>query len=593
MESKGIKKIIEQNYRADIDAIKGIAIIAVVFYHMGLLKSGYLGVDAFFVINGFFIVPAMLMLFKGEQKQSMFSFWEKRILRLWPMILVATFICLLVGYWGMLPDDYENLCESVIATNLFSENILSAITTANYWDVANDYKPLMHMWYVGILVEFYIVSPLILWCISKFASWRKLDFQKLGQNTIIVLAILSFLFYLSPLSEGPGRFYYLPARFWELALGGIMALFVSRIQNKGWFENTSIISVVTILMLLVICIGLIWPNYPPMPALIVTAFTSAYLLVANHVKNVFNRLLTWRPLCMLGKMSFSIFVWHQILLAFYRYFVTDELSPLFVLCFWAVTLLVSWLSYMFIEQKVKVSHRAFAIAACSMVLIAIPSAAIYLHAGVVRDVPEMNIYFDNVHRGMHAEYVDRVYEMDCDFENDGRIKVLVVGNSFARDWVNMLLESKYKDSLDITYAYEYREDLIPRIQQCDYLFSRIIKSEIPSYVWENISNDKVWGIGTKTFGNSNGTIYARRNRADYFETTIVPAEGFLTMRAHEMAEWGGRFCDMMGPVMDANGNIKVFTPDHKYISQDCTHLTEDGAKYYAEIFDIDGIFKMK
>lgn len=589
MESKGIKK----NYRADIDAIKSLAIIAVVFYHMGLLRSGYLGVDVFFVINGFFIVPVMLNLFKEEMVQSVFSFWEKRILRLWPLILFATLFCLLVGYWGMLPDDYENLCESVIATNLFSENILSAITTANYWDVANDYKPLMHMWYVGILIEFYFVTPLILRCISKFAKWRKLDFQKQGRNTIIILATMSFLFYLSPLSEGPGRFYYLPSRFWELALGGIIALLISKIQNRKCFENTGVNSTVTILLLMIIGIGLIWPNYAPMPALIITTIACAYLLAANPQKNVFNRLFIWRPICTIGKMSFSIFVWHQILLAFYRYFVTDELSPLFVLCFWIVSLLFSWLSYILIEEKVKVSHRVFATAACSMVLIAIPSAAIYLHAGVVRDVPEMNIYFDNVHSGMHAEYVDRVYEMDQDFENDGRIKVLVVGNSFARDWVNVLLESKYKDSLDITYAFEFREDLIPRIQQCDYLFSRIIKSEIPSYVWENTSNDKVWGIGTKTFGNSNGAIYARRNRTDYFKTTIVPAENFLTMRANEMAEWGGRFCDMMGPVMDAKGNIKCFTPNHKYISQDCTHLTEDGAKYYAELFDLEGIFKQE
>lgn len=580
-------------YRTDIDAIKGLAIIAVVFYHMGFLTSGYLGVDSFFVINGFFILPVVFRLFDGNGLNGLLAFWEKRIMRLWPLMLVATSFCLLVGYWGLLPDNYENLSESVIATNLFSYNILSAITTANYWDISNDYNPLMHMWYVGILVQFYIVTPLILWCISKLAKWRRLDFKKLGQYTIIILATLSFLFYLSPLSEGPGRFYYLPARFWELALGGIIALFICKIQNRKCFENTGVNSSVTILLLMIICIGLIWPNHMHVPALVITASASAYLLAANPSKNMFDKILTWSPLCVIGKMSFSIFVWHQILLAFYRYYITDELSPLFVLCFWAVTLLVSGLSYLLIEQKVKVSHRTFATAACSMVLLAIPSAAIYLHAGVVRDVPEMNVYFDNVHRGMHAEYVDRVYAMDREFVNDGRINVLVVGNSFARDWVNVLLESQYKDNLDITYAYEYRRDLISRIRKCDYLFSRIIKSEIPSYVWENISNDKVWGIGTKTFGNSNGVIYARRNKDDYYESTITPNRDFIQTRAKEMTEWGGHYIDMMKPAMDADGNIKVFTPNHKFISHDCTHLSEDGAKYYAEIFDLDRIFKQE
>ena len=286
-----------KQYRKDLDALKSLSIIAVVFYHMGFLTSGYLGVDGFFVINWFFVLPAMFRLFDGKESNSLYCFWEKRILRLWPLILIATFICLIVGYWGMLPDDYENLCESVIATNLFSENILSAITTKNYWDVSNDYKPLMHMWYVGILVEFYIITPLILWCISKFAKWRRLEFQKLGQYSIIVSATLSFLFYLSPLSEGPTRFYYLPARFWELALGGIVALFISKIHDRGIFENTGINSAVTILLLVIICIGLIWPNYAPILVLIITTIVSAYLLASNSYKNVFNRLLSSQPLC--------------------------------------------------------------------------------------------------------------------------------------------------------------------------------------------------------------------------------------------------------------------------------------------------------
>lgn len=583
--------MLTNKYRLELDAIKGLAIIAVVFYHMGLLSSGYLGVDAFFVINGFFILPAMFRLFGGEKSNSLYGFWEKRILRLWPLILVASFFCLLVGFWGMLPDDYENLSESVIATNLFSENILSAITTKNYWDVSNDYKPLMHMWYVGILVEFYIVTPLILWSLSKFAEWRKSDFQKLGRNTIIILTALSFLYYLSPLSEGPGRFYYLPARFWELALGGIIALITDKIREKKCFENNGVNSLVTLFLIIIVCIGLIWPNYTPMPALVITAFTSAYLLVANPLKNVFYRLLTWRPLCMIGKMSFSIFVWHQILLAFYRYFVTDELSPLFVICFWSVTLLVSWLSYMLIEQKVKVSHRAFATAVCSMILLALPSAAIYLHAGVVRDVPEMNIYFDNVHRGMHAEYVDRVYEMDHEFCNDTtKLKVLVVGDSFARDWVNVMLESDYKDKLDISYAYSFEERLIPRIRDCDYLFIRTKKPKIPQYVWDDINISKVWGIGTKTFGSNNGVIYSHRNEPDYFSTTIIPKQEFLEEREQEIEWWGGHYVDMMAPVQTLDGSIRVFTPNQKFISQDCTHLTEDGAKYYASIMNFEHIF---
>ena len=114
-------------YRSDLDALKGIAIIAVVLFHLGLLKSGYLGVDAFFVINGFLVIPSIIK--KIEDKEfSYFDFLKKRIVRLLPLIVLASLVSLLLGVILMLPDDLENLSQSVIASNLMSQNILSAIT---------------------------------------------------------------------------------------------------------------------------------------------------------------------------------------------------------------------------------------------------------------------------------------------------------------------------------------------------------------------------------------------------------------------------------------------------------------------------------
>ncbi len=137
-------------YRPDLDIVKAISIIAVVFYHIGWLETGYLGVDVFFAINGFLIVPSLVEKI-ASGSFSYTSFLLKRIIRLWPLVLLAAAVCLIVGYVGMLPDDYENLSQSVIASNFMSQNILSAITTKNYWDVSNEFKPLMHFWYIGIL----------------------------------------------------------------------------------------------------------------------------------------------------------------------------------------------------------------------------------------------------------------------------------------------------------------------------------------------------------------------------------------------------------------------------------------------------------
>lgn len=582
-------------YRADLDAIKAFAIIAVVLYHMGLLKSGYLGVDIFFVINGFFILPSMCMLFTQKndgENGGLLPFWVKRIMRLWPLILIASLFSLCVGYYGMLPDDYENLSEAVIASNLFSENILEAITTKNYWDIQNEYKPLMHMWYVGVLVEFYIFTPIVLWLANRIARRKGVDTNKYCVMLVYILTLLSFFYYLSPLSEGPGRFYYLPARFWEIALGGLVALNFNKLRNLQVSNNKLLNTVISLLLLFIICVGLVWPYYHPTPALIITAFLTTFLLFANPENNIFKKILTWQPLCVIGKMSFSIFVWHQVLLAFYRYFVSEENTISFVLLFWCLVLFVSCISYLFVEKKIRPTRRSFALAASFMVLIAIPSTAIFLHAGVVRDVPELNISFSNVHRHMHAEYVDRIYSLDKGFSPNSKLyKVLVVGDSYARDWANILLESSVSDIIEISYSFSYNDSIASRIKQCDVLFSRGLKSKIPLYVWDELRHNRVFGIGTKEFGTCNGSIYRKRHDSDYFDQMSLPEAKVIEDYGKEKMEWGEYYIDMLKPVSNNEGLVRIFTPNHKFISQDCRHLTEEGAKYYASLIQFDRFFE--
>lgn len=148
-----------------IDVLKAFAIIAVVLYHAGALNYGYLGVDLFLTIAGYLTTKSLLKFFvvnsSSRWGQLYVQFEISRIIRLLPPLLVAGVICMILGFFAMLPDDYENLSQSVIATNFFGNNILAAITTGNYWDVVNDYKPLMHTWYVGIVMQFYLVFPVL------------------------------------------------------------------------------------------------------------------------------------------------------------------------------------------------------------------------------------------------------------------------------------------------------------------------------------------------------------------------------------------------------------------------------------------------
>ena len=129
-------------YRHDLDLLKGIAIIAVILYHAGWCKSGYLGVDVFFVISGYLVVPQMMR----QIEEGRFYYWrflEKKIFRLLPLVLLVSGLSLAIGYWGMLPGDYRYLSKEVMAVSVFMNNILQAFTTQNYW-AAIYHKVLMH-----------------------------------------------------------------------------------------------------------------------------------------------------------------------------------------------------------------------------------------------------------------------------------------------------------------------------------------------------------------------------------------------------------------------------------------------------------------
>lgn len=586
-------------YRKDIDALKGIAIIAVVLYHMGLLSMGYLGVDVFFVINGFFVLPKAVDLTSWG---GYFEFVTRRLLRLWPMVLLASLICLVVGYIGMLPDDYENLCQSIIASNFFSNNILQAITTKNYWDVVNDYKPLMHTWYLGILMEFYILFPLLMLILRKLLTNLNKDYHKTIEFILYVLCFFSLGLYLLPGIDFSDKFYYLPFRLFELIAGGIIALRMKELSNQLVLSSQATIAS---FLFLLFCLASGWllPEFVVGIKLyiLVVVVVLTCLLISSKVSH---SLATVEPnlLCDLfvrfGKMSLSIYIWHQVILAFYRYFVTNNLSISVIALYWLAVIFLSLITYRFVERKLQLNLRSIIVIILLLIASTLPSLYIYAKAGVVRDVPELDIYKDHVHRGMFAEYSDRIYKFDKDFDSHEKINVFIIGNSFARDWANILLESKWKDSISISYAHDEKPGFVEkvrnRIGQADVIFINGSKKKVSAdLLLLKRDNASVFGIGTKSYGESNGLIYTKRFTSDYFQTTVDAEDGIEEKNRALKKEWGDYYIDIMSYSRAEDGRIRVFTPDHKFISMDCRHLTQNGCKYYATIMNLDRYFVSK
>lgn len=592
--------------RNDLDLLKGIAILAVVLYHTGLLPSGYLGVDIFFVLGGYMVFPKITeQVRKGEFRY--FRFLANRLIRLLPLLLIVSAVCMVVGYVLWLPDDYENLAESVTASVFFSNNILSAITTGNYWDTVNEFKPLMHTWYLGILMEFYLIMPLLVMALNKAAFRLKRDPEKtifIGFFVMTAASLLMFLFFPAGTAQ---KFYYLPYRFYELSAGGLIGI-VTRKRSIGEKKRQVFSGLFFAALAFMVCIGffsvdpekigvetwiigneeagavgnqLLIPNEAAL--LLTVLFTALFLLFGENSvlrKSVF--------LSAIGKSSYSIYIWHQALLALYRYSVSTKITVPFLFGFTILVAALTALCYRFIEH-IYFEKKSLWITLPGAAVLTAAAMTIYIHAGVVRDIPELDIKKDTVHRNMHAEYCDRIFAYQDSFpEDNGLENVLVVGNSFARDFGNILLESEYADRINLSYQNVLHQDQAELIRKADRIFYFSAKEKIPDFVWELAKNvDVIYGIGTKNYGTNNGQIYAHRFSEDYFEQTVEYDGGYKSLNESWLLEWGDHYVDLMHPVLTEEGRIRVFTDDQRYISQDCRHLTKGGAEYYARVLNLE------
>lgn len=159
------------DYRADIDGLRAIAVLSVVFYHAGLgFPGGYVGVDVFFVISGY-LITALILKDLERGSFSMANFWERRICRIFPALAVMVAVTCVAGWFLLLPEDLAKLGASVIAQSLLVSNFYFWRTT-NYFGGANEEKPLLHTWSLAVEEQFYLIFPIALMAIWAFFNYR-------------------------------------------------------------------------------------------------------------------------------------------------------------------------------------------------------------------------------------------------------------------------------------------------------------------------------------------------------------------------------------------------------------------------------------
>ena len=571
-------------YRYDLDLLKGLAIIAIGLYHAGWCKSGYLGVDVFFVLNGYFVVPKVLNEIE-EGRFRYFPFLEKKIFRLLPLVLLVSGLSLAIGYWGMLPYDFRFLSEEAVAASVFMNNILQAITTQNYW-AAIYQKVLMHTWFLGVLFQFYIVFPLLM-----------LLMKRQMKVTLMVLTVLSMVLYLLPIDSIGNKYYLLVYRFFEISIGGLVAIKPMKVSAP--IKYISLCGLFLMVFFGAFTIGerampynlvggtnTIRESFLPREVMVLLTVLFA-VLSCSHDRSEDRWTILSRQsklIAPLGRMSLSVFLWHQPLFAFYRYFFADEFSQVILCCLIGIALLLSFFTYHLIEKRIAINKVSRKYLIFSFIIVNAFALWVYQKGGIMRDIPELDIQEGVTDPMVFEQYTDRIFQYDHEFSQDNsKKKILVIGNSFARDFANILLESPIKDSILLSYHYGIKDCPLSRVRECDRIYFFGWKHDVPDAVWKNLGRSvDVWGIGTKNHGTSNGIFYKFRYYDDYFSQRTTIREDFHIVNQRLRDEWQGHYVDLLSLTLQPDSTVPVFTPDRHFITYDGKHLTPSGTRYYSQ-----------
>ncbi len=385
-------------YRADIDGLRAIAVLSVIFYHLGfttIFGSGFTGVDIFFVISGYLITS---IIYKEilEERFSFLDFYERRIRRIFPIFLTVVLSTLCFAYYINFYD-MRNFLNSLFSTLVMGGNFYFWKDT-DYFALPSHMKPLLHTWSLGVEEQFYIIFPFILIFLlsEKFSllltspRGKKWELLYIFKKTpilvhLFILWLISFVIcIMQSYATVDTAFYLLPYRFWELLSGSILA--IATLQEKQhnilkerkihlYFYTIKFYIVrafsfsnsikqanlfgVTGLLLIIFSVTLLEKLNQPFPSFLALFPCLGALLCIQAGKNeetFIYKLLSFSLLKNIGKISFSLYLWHWVVIVFARDVVlldTADLTLKVAFSCLAISFALSIFSYFIIEQPIR------------------------------------------------------------------------------------------------------------------------------------------------------------------------------------------------------------------------------------------------
>lgn len=365
-------------YRSDIDGLRAIAVLAVVLYHFGIpgFGGGFVGVDVFFVISGFLIGGILWREYSETGTIWLRHFYIRRFRRLAPAFFVMAVVTTLFGWALLLPFEFREFGKTLIAATVYLSNVLF-FRQSGYFDTASEDKPLLHTWSLAVEEQFYIFLPLFILLLSRRRS--ALLVALIGVWAASFVACI----WLTPAYQ-TATFYLFPFRAWEMLSGVLLAIWGYE-TGRSW-RGYAVLSWLG-LALLVVSI-LFVPAGPTFPGLLALfPVLGTVLMLANGTgRNPVNRLLSRAGPVFVGRISYSLYLWHWPVLTLSLYLRGGYANLAEALLWMALSLGLAWLSWRFVENPVRHARLPGTVllggTALASLLMMGAGGYIYLHNGM-------------------------------------------------------------------------------------------------------------------------------------------------------------------------------------------------------------------
>jgi peptidoglycan/LPS O-acetylase OafA/YrhL len=335
------------DYRRDIDGLRAIAVLLVVLFHLGMpITGGFIGVDIFFVISGF-LIASLIQKQILRDKFTFKGFYLHRMRRILPALLTVIAVTTAIAWFIVLPKDFIFYIKTLSYALIGFSNIYFYDKGQDYFAANTDNLQMLHTWSLGVEEQFYFIAPIFLIFLFKFfynTKWFNIILA-----TLVVVGLGVSHYYA--MNNQAGAYYLLPARFFELLMGVVLALNYSKLPISKDKCINNMLAVLALALILIPAFLITKQDvFPSYNALFVCLGSCLIIYLGKAEKATFvTKLLSIKPLVFIGLISYSLYLWHWPIISFFN-LVDVELNTISQLALLVLFIILAYLSWKFVEQ---------------------------------------------------------------------------------------------------------------------------------------------------------------------------------------------------------------------------------------------------